>query len=238
MRWFRLWSELIDDPKICKMDEKTFRIFILLMCLAAEREQNGIIDLSEKDVAWRLRISQNILTRARQKLESLSILGSNNGNMVFLNWEKRQFRSDCSTERVKRFRNVTRNNIETPPETETETETEKKIEVLRTSARSRNGDGSKPHLDITFDGQCFSGITEEHKQKWQAAFPAVDITNHILRAEQWLIANPVKRKKNHYRFLTNWFSRQQERGGGKPSNKTACDEIDDAVAYLESKGYK
>lgn len=120
MKWFRMWTELIDDPKICNMDEKTFQIFILLMCLAAEREKNGSIDLCEKDVAWRLRISTNILTRTRQKLEALSILSNDNGYMRFINWEKRQFRSDCSTERVKRFRNVTRNNIETASETETE----------------------------------------------------------------------------------------------------------------------
>ena len=36
------------------------------------------------------------------------------------NWAKRQYKSDTSTERVKRFRNAQRNNVETPPESDTE----------------------------------------------------------------------------------------------------------------------
>jgi hypothetical protein len=37
-------------------------------------------------------------------------------------WDKRQYKSDTSTERVKRFRNVKRNVAETPPDTDTDTE--------------------------------------------------------------------------------------------------------------------
>ena len=32
---------------------------------------------------------------------------------------------------------------------------------------------------------------------------------------QWLISNPNKRKKNYRRFITNWLSRSQEKGGTK-----------------------
>jgi len=31
----------------------------------------------------------------------------------------------------------------------------------------------------------------------------------------WLVANPKQRKKNYQRFITNWLSREQDRGGTK-----------------------
>jgi len=31
----------------------------------------------------------------------------------------------------------------------------------------------------------------------------------------WLLSNPEKKKKNYRRFITNWLSRSQEKGGTK-----------------------
>lgn len=47
------------------------------------------------------------------------------------------------------------------------------------------------------------------------AYPDVLVATEIDRAKLWLEANPSKRKKNVRRFLTNWVSRTQERGGSK-----------------------
>jgi len=60
---------------------------------------------------------------------------------------------------------------------------------------------------------CFEGITPEMIGKWKGAYPAVDFEVQLCRADEWLKSNPTKGKKNYYRFLTNWFSRSQERGG-------------------------
>ena len=48
---------------------------------------------------------------------------------------------------------------------------------------------------------------------WRQAYPAVALTGEIERAKQWLMANPAKRKQNIFRFLTNWLSKAQEKGG-------------------------
>lgn len=61
----------------------------------------------------------------------------------------------------------------------------------------------------------FIGITDEDTRAWAEAFPALDIRSQIARAHQWLLANPAKRKKAVRRFLVNWFSRSQERGGDR-----------------------
>ena len=37
--------------------------------------------------------------------------------------------------------------------------------------------------------------------------------------KEWLLSNPSKRKGNYRRFITNWLSRSQERGGSKKADK-------------------
>jgi hypothetical protein len=46
----------------------------------------------------------------------------------------------------------------------------------------------------------------------------VNIPQQIAAASVWLKQHPEKRKSKHGQFLTNWFSRNQERGGSMPSN--------------------
>ena len=79
--------------------------------------------------------------------------------------------------------------------------------VAAPPARARGG--------VTFDYATaeLSGITDSHRERWAAAYPAVEINQQVAAAAAWLAANPKKRKKNIERFLTNWLSAQQERGG-------------------------
>lgn len=65
----------------------------------------------------------------------------------------------------------------------------------------------------------FTGITDGDLSEWANAYPAVNLTMQIARAHTWLKDNPSKKKKAVRRFLSNWFSRSQERGGDISSNK-------------------
>lgn len=78
-----------------------------------------------------------------------------------------------------------------------------------------------PHKRIRFDRDslAFSGITEDDRERWREAYPAIDLSAEIAAARNWLIANPRKATKSNYSaFLTNWFKRAQDRGGGMRSN--------------------
>ena len=48
-----------------------------------------------------------------------------------------------------------------------------------------------------------------------AAGPAVAVAHEVRKAGAWLRANPSKRKKNGSKFLLNWITRTQERGGSR-----------------------
>ena len=104
MKWFRLYTEIIDDPKLQKLSDSEFRDFIYMMCLACETEKDGLIPHSKEDIAWRLRRDVTSLCDALVTLEKQHIVNDNGEGIRFLNWEKRQYKSDTSAERTKRWR--------------------------------------------------------------------------------------------------------------------------------------
>lgn len=68
------------------------------------------------------------------------------------------------------------------------------------------------------------GITETDRREWHTAYPACDIDVELVRMTCWLRANPAKaHKKLWRRFITNWLTRQQERGGGMRSRPMVQD---------------
>lgn len=77
-------------------------------------------------------------------------------------------------------------------------------------ARTRAKKPPGPVRGVSWD-EKFSGITPEMMTLWAKAYPAVDLPRELYAMDQWLIANPNKRKKNCYRFITNWLSRKQEK---------------------------
>jgi hypothetical protein len=95
---------------------------------------------------------------------------------------------------------------------------EQDLKPIAPTPEKDNGSGSKPKawanlISWNRDKGCFEGITPEIVEKWEKAYPAVDLNSQLNRADEWLKANPTKQKSNYYRFVINWLSRAQERGG-------------------------
>lgn len=98
-----------------------------------------------------------------------------------------------------------------------------------------------PHRRIGFDLRSlrFVGILPEDIERWTETFPAVDVEQELRKMELWAAANPAKRKANWFRFITNWLSREQERGGrfrGRSSGSGArASNIDELIAKYEAE---
>lgn len=68
-------------------------------------------------------------------------------------------------------------------------------------------------INFNFETLEWEMITASDIEGWQKAYPACDISVELEKMKQWLIANPDKRKKNYRRFIVNWLTRQQDKGG-------------------------
>ena len=136
-RWFRFHSEALDDPKVQKLPPHLFKTWVNLLCMACQSD--GILPRTD-DMAFRLRISTH---DAQQQIDELIGLGlvdiRADSKLEPHNWTKRQFVSDTSTDRVRKFRKSNkkhRGNVsyalhETTPEqnrtdSDTDSETEQK----------------------------------------------------------------------------------------------------------------
>lgn len=70
------------------------------------------------------------------------------------------------------------------------------------------------------EDEGFTGITTADLDRWKDAYPAVDVTGQIRKANAWMAANAVDRpKKQIAAFINRWLSRQQDRSGMAASRK-------------------
>ena len=85
--------------------------------------------------------------------------------------------------------------------------------------KENNNKKKKEKINFNFDKEEWENITPKDKADWEQAYPACDIDIELAQMREWLKANPDKRKKNYRRFITNWLSRSQEKGGTKKRKK-------------------
>ena len=116
--WFRLYPELLSDPKIMiasnTMDigfTEMIGTWISILCIAGMSPVRGSLYVtlqkrySNKDVATMLHISNEFCDKLLELLLTLDMLElDESGAYRVKNWEKRQYKSDNSTERVTKWR--------------------------------------------------------------------------------------------------------------------------------------
>ena len=96
--WFRLYSEFAHDPKIQMLSEAMQRRYVMLMCLKCSET---LETLHETEIAFQLRLSEAELIETKHLFISKNFIDE---QWNLLNWDKRQFVSDSSTMRVRKYR--------------------------------------------------------------------------------------------------------------------------------------
>jgi len=96
--WFRLYSEFAHDPKIQMLPEAMQRRYVMLLCL---RCSETLETLHETEIAFQLRLDEAQLLETKQLFISKNFIDK---HWKILNWDKRQFVSDSSTMRVRKYR--------------------------------------------------------------------------------------------------------------------------------------
>ncbi len=102
-RWFRMYADVLDDPKVQKLPPDLFKAWVNLLCLAS-RNDGVLPDL--EDIAFALRMSQSVTRDIVVTLTGHGLLDEDNGLSPH-NWAERQFKSDTpesATERKRRQR--------------------------------------------------------------------------------------------------------------------------------------
>lgn len=154
MKWFRLYSDVLDDPKVQLLEPVLFKAWVNLMCLANEGEPRGTLP-SITDIAFRLRMSVSDAEDVVQALVDAGLLDAGEDGIEPHNWHNRQRRSDDAAARQTVSRSNRRKPDEDPPKVsrdshvtghnnvapqrriDTETETEPEAEQTNAHADAR-----------------------------------------------------------------------------------------------------
>lgn len=150
--WIKLYHEILDDPKMGRLRDNLWRRVIECFLIAGEMQGNGELPPLE-DMAWRLRVNEEILESELGELAGVGILERRNGGWFVTNFADRQS-AMSSSERGKRWREQQRKQdyyadetdderdenenqtirLQKRKEEETETDTEKELEPENTAA--------------------------------------------------------------------------------------------------------
>ena len=140
-RWFRVYDELLDDPKVQCLAPELFRALVNLWCIAS-KHKGRLPPMAQ--VAFALRMTPEQAADALAELRAAGLIDDDADGARPHNWDGRQFKSDASNDRVGRFRQRRRNGecnadetaTVTLPESETESETETESEGEKRDARA------------------------------------------------------------------------------------------------------
>ena len=95
--WFRMYAEFANDPKVQMLSETDQRRYIMLLCIRC----NGDVTLHDSEVAFQLRISNAEWLVTKAILAAKNLVTDDNKPTA---WDKRQYSSDSSVERVRKHR--------------------------------------------------------------------------------------------------------------------------------------
>jgi hypothetical protein len=92
LKWFRLYTEAVNDPKLKILSDKQFRIWFNLLCLAAEGEERGVV--REEPFLLAVKVAggdEQLLNETLVILERLKIVKNEHNSINFINFKKRQY---------------------------------------------------------------------------------------------------------------------------------------------------
>lgn len=155
MPWFRMYVDFLTDPKMISLAFEDQRHFIGLLALKSDGalDSNCDPDLLDRIVAQRLWIDHGVIRDVKKRLINANLI---DGNWQPIAWDRRQFKSDSSKERVRAFRerakngNAPRNDDETLQKQsgnglDTDTDTDKEEAKASLSASKLP---ACPHIEI------------------------------------------------------------------------------------------
>ena len=146
--WFRFYAEFAGDPTIQSLAFEDQRHFVVLLCLKCE----GVLDRAFANNSVRDRVIYRALgldpvaaSEAKRRLMEVALIGK---DWQIPSWDRRQYISDSSTQRVRKYRKsketgnvpeTLRNRFGNAPDTDTEEDSslrsESSIAVTSVTAR-------------------------------------------------------------------------------------------------------
>jgi hypothetical protein len=153
MKWFRMYTDALDDDKLRLVAFEDRWHFVAVLCM----KSSGLLDeppgdLRDRRIAVKLGLTMREAEEVKRRLGEVQLI---DGDWQPLAWDRRQYEHDSSAERTRKWRERQRAEAKpeekqrgddvrrhgdvtvTDSETETETETEREVDTSTTVGRTR-----------------------------------------------------------------------------------------------------
>jgi hypothetical protein len=212
--WIKLYvDQCLRGSMIAELTAEQRWQFLGLLLLAGDSSIPGVIykrkdadgalvGYSPLTIADMLDVEPNTYDDGiRRMVEKSKITIDANGVISIVNWTK--YQSEYERTRHAPSRDVQKYGVDVDVDRDVDRERDKKKNICYDVASRR-----------------WHGIEAVDMESWATAYPACDINTELAKAGEWILANPTKGKKSNYRrFIVNWLSRAQDRGGSAPSRR-------------------
>ena len=248
MPWFRVYSEILDDRKLKRICKKTghskalvIGVWTCLLALANNATPRGELSISEDipytidDLEDELGLPSEIIHQLIDEFKAMGMMNGKN-TLEITNWEKRQFKSDNSTERVRRFR-----------EKEAE-EVKRYDETLQKRAReeqNRTDTDKEEDTEQNAAAAAFGKLCKVYEAEIGALTPAISDELDALISEYeytWIMdaiketrLNNVRNLKYTVAILKNWKAKGYK--GGKKKKELSAMSAEERTKYYELPDY-
>lgn len=91
--WLRLYTEILNDPKVQRLPDSLFRAYINFLCIAKEYSNDGALP-PKKDIAFFLRCPEKSVEKFCDGLEKAELLERSEELFIIHGWNNRQYDSD------------------------------------------------------------------------------------------------------------------------------------------------
>lgn len=130
-RWFRVYDDLVDDPKVQRLPGETVKSLLNLWCLASQND--GMLPAAD-DIAFKLRMTPAKVTKLLSVLGECGLIDSDEDGLRPHNWNARQYKSDVTDPtaalRQKAYRDRNKNRDDDRNATVTVTDTRAETEQI------------------------------------------------------------------------------------------------------------
>jgi hypothetical protein len=167
--WIKLYTEIIDDPKIGRLSDNAKLMFYELLAIAGKHDNDGELP-SIEDICWATRRSQEWVQSAMDELIEGGLLSANGKLSVVVNFSKRQAPIDDATRaRVSRYKKL-QESVESRHEDVTKRDVERKKERKNTDKKEKIEINKIPEKANSLMGVFLqkTGYQNPTDEDWQA----------------------------------------------------------------------
>ena len=239
MKWFPFWTDkwIFGSMRIeCTIIERA--IWVDLLALASK--DTGFIRANEEtpylitQLAGMLIIKEDQLKAAIKKFIKIGKLKKdNNGILSIAKWDKYQL-SERHKRRIKK--EIIDKMSGKAVIATTEKAAYKKEDINNKDIKNnikhkplvpddKKHPPKPPKINFNFKTSRWENIKEEDIKIWKEAYPVCNMKIELAKMTSWLLSNPSKKKSNYKKFINNWLTSTQDKGGtrGIPDEETWAD---------------